>query len=176
MNKYDYLNTGNVIKLETLVKSTDVTDETIIQIFDNDGNFVTKGNWFQDNILEYAAVKGVKGVANKPGTGHTVNFRMSNETDEAMELMLGGDSLDAVLENMAEQLKIEAFNAASLMNSQAKDGDVLRNHVNYGTMNQALRTLHHMGYDTMNATWGDGDMLICEKIAINGVTIYQREG
>lgn len=171
MNKYNYLNTGSIIKLETLIQSGEAQDKNIIQIFDESGVFVTKGNWFQDNILEHVEAKG---IATKPGTGLTINFKMVTETEEAIALLLGGDSMDNVLDRIAAQLKAEAVNAAALMNSQAAEGDVLRNHVNYGTMTQALRTLHHMGYDTMNATWGDGDMLICEKIDVNGVTIYKR--
>jgi hypothetical protein len=99
---------------------------------------------------------------------------MDAETKEAISLLLGGDGLVDALAMIAEQLKNEAVSAAHLMNSQAAEGDVLRNHVNYGTMTQALRTLHHMGYDVMDATWGDGDMLICEKIKVNGAIVYKR--
>lgn len=171
MEKYNYLNTGSIIKLQTLIHSGEAEDKNIIQIFDESGVFVTKGNWFQDNILEYTEAKG---IATKPGTGLTINFKMVTETEEAIALLLGGDSMDNALDRIAKQLKAEAISAADLMNRQAAEGDVLRNHTNYGTMTQALRTLHHMGYDTMNATWGDGDMLICEKIDVNGVTIYKR--
>lgn len=172
MKKYEYINSGSIIKLQTLIQCGEVEDKNIIQVFDETGVFVTKGNWFQDNVLEYGQCKG---IATKAGTGLTVNFKMATETSEAIELLLGGDGLADVLDNMAEQLKVEAVGAARLMNQQAKEGDVLRNHTNYGTMTQALRTLHHMGYDTMNATWGDGDLLICEKIDVNGITIYERK-
>ncbi len=81
-----------------------------------------------------------------------------------------------ILENLAAQLQKEAIEAAGRMNNQAKTGDVLRNHTNYGAVTQALRTLRSLGFEAENATWGDGDMLICEKITVNGTTIYKREG
>ena len=151
MTNFKYLNTNKKVALGDLIKSEDVTDQTIIQVFDTEGKFLTKGNWYQDSVLEYSEAKG---IASKPGTGLTVNFRLIGETDEAAELLLGGDGLANILENLAAQLRKEAFNAAVLMNSQAKDGDVFRNHTNYGALSQALRTLHHMGYETENATWG----------------------
>ena len=171
MTNFKYLNTNKTVALGDLIKSEDVTDKTIIQVFDAEGKFMTKGNWYQDNLLEYSEAKG---IARKPGTGLTVNFRLIGETDEAVDLLLGGDGLTNVLENLAAQLRKEAINAAMLMNSQAKDGDVFRNHTNYGALSQTLRTLHHMGYEAENATWGDGDMLICEKVTVNGAVIYQR--
>lgn len=162
MSKYEFLNTGKAVKLESLVKSEDITDEYVIQIFDQNGQFITKGNWFQDNILEYT---NAVGIATKSGTGHTVSFKIANETD---------DSTAIVLEKLAETMKYDAFEAAYRMNEQADKKDLARNHVNYGVMRQALRYLRELGYDAMDATWGDGDFLICEKITINGKVVFKR--
>ena len=74
MKGYNYINTGNTIKLKALMVSSDITDKTIIHVDDHEGKFLTKGNWFQDNVEDYADRFG---VATKPGTGLTVNFQLA---------------------------------------------------------------------------------------------------
>lgn len=69
----EYINTGNPVMLKTLISSGDITDRTIIQIFDSAGAFLTRGNWYQDQVLDY--LDGI-GTAKKPGTGITVNFKL----------------------------------------------------------------------------------------------------
>ncbi len=162
MNKYEFLNTGKVVKLESLMQSEDITDKTVIQIFDQNGQFVTQGNWFQDNVLEYTSAVG---IATKPGTGHTVSFKIANETD---------DGAANVLEKLAKNLKATVISEAMKMNDHAAKKDLPRNHVNYGVMIEALRVLQELCYDTDSAVWGDGDFLICEKITINGKVVFKR--
>lgn len=74
MKDFTYINTGRVINLQALVMSEDIHDKSIIQVFDHEGKFLTKGNWFQDNVLAYADRFG---IASKAGTGLTVSFRLS---------------------------------------------------------------------------------------------------
>ena len=74
MKEYRYINTGATVKLNALIISSDITDKTVIQVFDQEGKFLTKGNWFQDHVLNYSDRFG---VATKPGTGLTVNFKLA---------------------------------------------------------------------------------------------------
>lgn len=63
----------NITKLSDLIMSEEVSDRSIIHIYDTDGKFLAKGHWFQDQILDYA---GRTGQATKPGTGLSINFRL----------------------------------------------------------------------------------------------------
>lgn len=93
---------------------------------------------------------------------------------ELMEEVNALRTVAAANEELVKHLKLEAIAAVRLMNSQAEEGDVLRNHVNYGIMTQALRTLRNMGFETEHATWGDGDLNICNQVTVNGFNIYKR--
>ena len=61
------------VKLSALIMSEVISDKTIIRIYDSDGSFLAKGNWFQDQILNYSDRFG---QATKPGTGLSINFRL----------------------------------------------------------------------------------------------------
>lgn len=78
------------------------------------------------------------------------------------------------IEKLAATLKQEALRAVRWMNDRAAQGDRDRNHVNYGVMSQALSTLRLLGYEAVDATWSDGDLLICEHIKINGEIVFKR--
>lgn len=99
---------------------------------------------------------------------------MSNITNDSINLLLGGDGLPNVLENLAEAMKADAIRSARLMSIQALQGDANRNHVNHGRVSQALKVLRLLGYETDDATWQDGAYLICEKITINGKDVFKR--
>ena len=73
MKTYTHINSRKAVRLATLIKSGEIGDRDIIQIFNADGRFVTKGNWFQDNILEMSHFFG---FATKAGTGLTVSFKL----------------------------------------------------------------------------------------------------
>lgn len=64
----------NITKLSDLIMSEDVSDRSIIHIYDAEGKFLAKGHWFQDQILDYADYIG---QATKPGTGLSINFRLA---------------------------------------------------------------------------------------------------
>lgn len=64
----------NNIRLSTLIKSGQINDSNIIQIFDRFGNFLVRGAWYEDSVLEYTERFG---TARKPGTGLTINFRLA---------------------------------------------------------------------------------------------------
>lgn len=75
MTGYKYINTGKVIELGELIISGDLEDKNMVEIFDADGKFVCRGNWFQDHILDFV---NETGTATKAGTGLTVKFRFAN--------------------------------------------------------------------------------------------------
>lgn len=68
----------------------------------------------------------------------------------------------------------DAQAAARRMNEQYCDGDVERNHTNYGVMTHALAVLRLLGFEATNATWGQGGLLICESVTVDGERIYTR--
>lgn len=68
-----HINTGTPVRLKTLIVSGDVQDDTKITIFNKDGAFLTAGNWYQDQVLNYIDKVG---IAKKAGTGLTVSFRI----------------------------------------------------------------------------------------------------
>lgn len=41
-----------IMSLERLILFA--RDETLIKLYDRNGNFITKGEWFSDNILDHA--------------------------------------------------------------------------------------------------------------------------
>ena len=75
---------------------------------------------------------------------------------------------------LTRKMKEDAIQHARWMNDQYAEGDVERNHTNYGTMTQALRVLNLLGHEASNATWGQANLLICESITIDGEVIYRR--
>jgi len=97
-----------------------------------------------------------------------------NTTNEVNELLLGGDGAVNVLEKLATTMKYDAILAAYRMNEQAAQKDQNRNHVNYGTMKQALKYLRELCYDAKDATWEDDGFLICEEITINDQVVFKR--
>jgi hypothetical protein len=60
-------------KLSSLIQSGAVTDSSIIAIFDAEGEFIAKGPWYTDKILDYCERWG---RWHKGGTGRTVSFRL----------------------------------------------------------------------------------------------------
>jgi hypothetical protein len=75
MTKYKYINTGKIIKLGELITSGDIGDKNMVEVFNKDGKFICRGNWFQDQILDFI---NETGAATKAGTGLTVKFRFAN--------------------------------------------------------------------------------------------------
>ncbi len=73
---YDYrcINTGKPVTLRDLVFSGDVDGTEIIHVYDPDGKFLVKGEWYGDWILPYTERKG---VVTKAGTGKSLSFRLT---------------------------------------------------------------------------------------------------
>lgn len=67
-----YINREVPVRLKTLIVSGDLTENSIVQIFD-DGKLVARGRWYNDNILDYAYSWG---IASKVGTGLTLKFNL----------------------------------------------------------------------------------------------------
>ena len=44
---------NNYTKLSSLIQSGVITDSSVIAIFDAEGEFVAKGPWYADKILNY---------------------------------------------------------------------------------------------------------------------------
>ena len=73
MNDYKYINTGKPATLRDLVFSGDVDGTEIIHVYDPDGKFLVKGEWFGDWILPYTEREG---LVTKAGTGKSLSFRL----------------------------------------------------------------------------------------------------
>ena len=43
---FQHINTGRTVRLSSLIKSGDISDKNIIQIYDAEGKFITRGNWY----------------------------------------------------------------------------------------------------------------------------------
>ena len=71
---FKHINTGRIVRLSSLIKSGDISDKSIIQIYDTEGKFITRGNWYQDNVLGWCDRFG---KATKGGTGLTVKFQFT---------------------------------------------------------------------------------------------------
>lgn len=79
-----------------------------------------------------------------------------------------------VMTTIAKTMREDAIKAARMMNDQYTEGDVERNHTNCGKMIQALRVLRLLGHEATDATWGQGGLLVCEKITVDGEVLYRR--
>lgn len=59
-------------KLSSVILNRQVRDEDIVRVYDKDGAFITKGNWYQDNILDWCEFFGeVSRMGNR-----TVKFQL----------------------------------------------------------------------------------------------------
>lgn len=74
MKIYNYINRGETISLATLILSGDIDESNVIAIYDEDGKFIAKGKWYEDNILEWSDYWG---IATKAGTGLTITFKLT---------------------------------------------------------------------------------------------------
>lgn len=99
---------------------------------------------------------------------------MSNTTNDATNLLLGGDSSVNILEKLAENLKATVIKSALMMNDHAAKKDLPRNRVNYGVMIEAERVLRELNFNVCNATWADGEFLVCEELSINDRIVFKR--
>ena len=73
MTNGTYINTGKPVRLRTLIVSGDIDDKTVISIYDAQGKFVCRGEWYRDRVLDFGEMFG---IAKKAGTGHSVSFRL----------------------------------------------------------------------------------------------------
>lgn len=69
---------------------------------------------------------------------------------------------------LISKLTDRAIETASLMNRQAKEGDLSRNNVNYGALTEIVFMLTQIGADIEDCTYADGDFFKCAKIKQNG--------
>lgn len=67
------IGTGAIIKLSTLIKSTEINDKSLIAIYDRTGKYLVRGAWYEDKILEFTERFG---QAYKAGTGRNVTFKL----------------------------------------------------------------------------------------------------
>lgn len=77
MEAKKYLNTGKAVTLRDLIVSGDINDRTQINIYDKNGNFIRRGKWFDDKMLEYIGRE--SGIASKAGTGYSISFKLTEE-------------------------------------------------------------------------------------------------
>lgn len=74
MKEYEIINTGKAVLLETLLKSDDISDQSIIEVFSAEGKFLAKGTRYQSWIADWYDSTG---IAHKSGTGLTVCFKIT---------------------------------------------------------------------------------------------------
>lgn len=146
MKEYKHLNTGNAVTMGALIQSSDIGDKEIIQIFDKDGTFLTKGNWFQDNVLEYTQAMG---IATKPGTGLTVNFRLVGETAKAANIV-ERIKLVKAMEFIARNINDENILINRWLAGGVADGDI-----DYGDLGVEIADVENLEYYTDDATFAD---------------------
>lgn len=146
MKEYKHLNTGNAVTLEALIQSSDIGDKEIVQVFAEDGAFLTKGNWFQDNVLEYIQATG---IATKPGTGLTVNFRLVAETAKAVNIVERVKLVKA-MEFIARNINDENILINRWLAGGVADGDI-----DYGDLGVEIADVENLEYYTDDATFSD---------------------
>lgn len=76
---------------------------------------------------------------------------------------------------LISKLTDRAIKTASRMNSQAKEGDVSRNNVNYGALSEIIYMLNQIGADIEDCTYADGNFFKCAKIKMNGEALIDFE-
>ena len=71
------------------------------------------------------------------------------------------------------EIKVKVIEVLWTMNQQAKDGDVNRNHVNYGMLQAYGDILRCMGHETeLNNCWeNDKGCLVISSAAIDGESL-----
>lgn len=61
--KYEYIDTGRRVKLGDLATSDDIGDDTIILVYGSQGNFLARGYWYTDDVLEWTQAVGTVTLA-----------------------------------------------------------------------------------------------------------------
>lgn len=74
-----------------------------------------------------------------------------------------------------EEIKLRFIKAAMWTNSNAEEGDVNRNHVNYGCCTCWARVLRDMGHETEVPVWEDNGCLKIPFIKIDGEKVLDFE-
>lgn len=87
---YEYLNTEKRVKLSDLVVSDDISDKTIIQVFGINGNFLARGHWYEDDILEWTQAVGTAKIAGSNPDYKTVFFRIAEPENSSRVSVDGG--------------------------------------------------------------------------------------
>lgn len=87
---YEYLNTENRVKLADLVVSNDISDKTIIHVFGVNGNFLARGRWYEDDILEWTQAVGTAKIAGSNPDYKTVFFRIAEPENSSLISVDGG--------------------------------------------------------------------------------------
>lgn len=64
---------------QDIIKRTD--DKIIIKIYDKEGRFITKGNWFNDNILDFCLTNRFTKVKMIFVTTEYINFKITDKED-----------------------------------------------------------------------------------------------
>lgn len=70
--KGPFVNSGRSVRLSSLILSGELDDNALICVYDAEGKFLGRGGWFSDFVLRWYDRYG---VAVKPGTGRSINFR-----------------------------------------------------------------------------------------------------
>lgn len=68
-----------------------------------------------------------------------------------------------------------AIETASRMNRQAAEGDLQRNHTNYGALSEIVYMLSQIGVNIEDCTYADGKAFKCAKIKKDNETLIKFE-
>lgn len=73
------------------------------------------------------------------------------------------------------KLTDRAIETASRMNRQAADGDLQRNHTNYGALSEIIYILSQIGANIEDCTYADGEYFKCARIKKDNKTLIDFE-
>lgn len=73
------------------------------------------------------------------------------------------------------KLTDRAIETASIMNRQAVEGDLQRNHTNYGALSEIIYMLSLIGANIEDCTYADGEYFKCARIKKDNETLINFE-
>lgn len=131
--KYEYINTGRQVKLGDLAISDDITDDTTIKVFGVNGNFLARGKWYMDDVMEWSQAVGTVTLAGANPDYLTVHFRISEpENSRRISVDNGATWISPVealsfirLEVMVEYMEMDTMEAVNRDLAHCSDLDYL---------------------------------------------------
>ena len=131
--QYEYIGTGRQVKLGDLVMSDDINDKTMIHVFGVNGNFLARGRWYEDDIMEWTRAIGTVRQAGTSLDHITVFFRISKpENSRGISVDNGATWISPVealafihLDFMVEYMDVDTMEAVNHGNAPCSDLEFL---------------------------------------------------